>query len=101
LNIGSIIYSLKTNTLGFLAKSPFTLIFTKIDLSYSERGIVIGASRTRCSFSNRRPPGLFTQDSIGFTKNGATNKQPVSGSPVAENTLLMKEVEGECKNHAS
>jgi hypothetical protein len=54
------------------------------DLSDFERGmIVLGFSHTQC---------------LGFTENCETKNQikhPVCGSPVGENSLLMREVEEE------
>ena len=67
------------------------------DLRDFKRGMIVSARHARSSVSKTVSSWDFNaRQCLEFTKNGATNKKhPVSGSPVGENSWLMKEVEGE------
>ncbi len=69
----------------------------KGDLSYFERGMVVGVRRAGLSILKTADLLGFSSTTISrFTENGTKKrKYPVSGSCVDENALLISDVRGE------
>ncbi len=67
----------------------------KRDLSYFERGMVVGARRAGLSISETDDRLGFSCTTISRVYREDSEKNPVSSSCVDENALLMSEVRGE------
>lgn len=70
-----------------------TLVTVTSDSDF-ERGMVIGPRRAGLSFQKCWSTGIHPQPSLRFTENGQKKrKNPLRGSSVGRNALLMAEAE--------